>query len=54
MVQMENGGYAKLLFGSLEKHYVWYRIYGHEARWRTRGPTAGNCSSTASRGMRSR
>ena len=30
MVQMENGGYAKLLFGSLEKHYVWYRIYGHE------------------------
>ncbi len=30
MVQMENGGYAKLLFGALEKHYVWYRIYGHK------------------------
>jgi len=30
MVQMENGAYAKLLFGSLEKHYVWYRVYGHE------------------------
>lgn len=29
MVQMENGGYAKLLFGALEKHHYWYRIYGH-------------------------
>jgi predicted dehydrogenase len=28
MVRMENGGYAKLLFGALEKHHVWYRIYG--------------------------
>lgn len=30
MVQMENGGYAKLLFGALEKHHYWYRIYGHK------------------------
>lgn len=28
MVQMENGAYAKLLFGALERNYVWYRIYG--------------------------
>ena len=30
MVQMENGGYAKLLLGALEKHLLWYRIYGHK------------------------
>ena len=29
VVQMENGGYAKLMQGSLEKHMYWYRIYGH-------------------------
>ncbi|MCE5237426.1 Gfo/Idh/MocA family oxidoreductase [bacterium] len=30
MVQMENGAYAKLLLGALEKHLLWYRIYGHK------------------------
>lgn len=30
MVQMENGGYAKLMFYGLEKHHVWYRLFGHK------------------------
>jgi predicted dehydrogenase len=30
MVQMENGAYTKLLLGGLQKHLLWYRIYGHK------------------------
>jgi predicted dehydrogenase len=30
MVQMENGAYTKLLLGALEKHLLWYRLYGHK------------------------
>ncbi|MEN6302062.1 MAG: Gfo/Idh/MocA family oxidoreductase [Armatimonadia bacterium] len=35
MVQMENGAYAKLLLGALEKHLLWFRIYGHQGTLET-------------------
>ncbi|MCE5241129.1 Gfo/Idh/MocA family oxidoreductase [bacterium] len=41
MVQMENGAYAKLLFGALEKHHYWYRIYGHKGEMENSRTDAG-------------
>ena len=35
MVQMENGAYTKILLGALEKHLLWYRVYGHKGAMET-------------------